>query len=327
MRFFKKRTQRALLLWYTVGENFGDYYIFQTVSSYLRTWGYDVQGIDVGLPWADIAKKAKNYDLLWFAGGGIIERGIPDVIRNFKKFHKRAKRIKYGVTGLSIGEFDYSMFSDSIAYWVYNAQFFYTRDDYSAKKLNRLADSDKVIPSADVVFACKFDKTCLKSSGFVGVNLRNLPYIDLSGELDWEKWNQAISENVNAIGIPDQYDFSDKVSFDVDKCYSPEKALAVILKSDFVIAMRFHVILVAARFGKVSIPICYCPKVERLVEQLGLSDLKLDVYDYELLPQMVCKVVQERDKYEKIIETNVNKLEKCVNEMFDNIKEILDGGN
>ena len=134
MKIIKKSKKSALILWYTIDLNYGDYLIFQTVKGYLKDWGFEVEGIDVGLPYREIAKIARKYDILWFAGGGIIERGIPDIIINFKKFHKKARKIKYGVTGLSIGNFNYSNEIKAIQYWVANASFFlFTRFVYSKR--------------------------------------------------------------------------------------------------------------------------------------------------------------------------------------------------
>ena len=183
-----KRKKKALVLWYTVDLNLGDFYIFETVKAYLLNWGYLVDDMDVGLPWKVLAKKAKKYDLLWFAGGGIIERGVPDVISNFYIFHKTSKFVNYGITGLSIGEFNYDRYKDSFSYWVNEAQFFYSRDKFTASTLNFYAQTSKVVESVDVVFA--YNNWSIKSSSdnYIGVNFRDLPYIDLSGEFNWEKW-------------------------------------------------------------------------------------------------------------------------------------------
>ena len=241
------------------------------------------------------------------------------------KFHRKSGKIKYGITGLSIGEFNYDEYSTQIGYWVNNALFFYVRDNYTAVELNRLASSEKVVFSADVVFAYDFEPQNIREQKKIGVNLRNLPYVDLSGEFEWGKWNEAIMESTHleVVGIPDQYDFSEKVTFPVEMDNFPEKTLKVISESEYMIAMRFHVLLMAARLGKVCIPICYCPKVERLAEQLGISSLKLGVHDYDCLPMIIKKVESSQEKYEAIIKSHVKELEKKAKEMFENISEIL----
>lgn len=325
MKIFNKKFRKILLLWYPTGKNFGDYYIYKTVSNYLISWGYQVINMDVGLPYSHIAKFARKCDLLWFAGGGIIERDIPNIIKNFREFHQRSHGIKYGITGLSIGEFDYSESSDQLNYWVNNALFFYSRDDYTASELNKIASSNKIISSVDVVFAYDFNLNATSNPPSLGVNLRYLPYTDLSGDFEWEKWDNAIvkSTSLRVIGIPDQHDVSTKVAFSMDSFYSPEEALKAISKSNYVIAMRFHVVLVAARLGIPCIPICYCPKVERLAEQLGISALKLSIHDYNRLPLILKNMESNENEYKVIINSHVKILEQQAKKMFETIKIIL----
>lgn len=325
-RLFKNKKKKVLVLWYPIGSNFGDFYIHETVKNNLDKWGYSWNSMDVGLPYNQIAKVAKKCDFVWFAGGGIIERGIPDIILQFKKFHKQARNIKYGITGLSIGEFDYSDNKSSLSYWINNASFFYTRDKYSADELNRIIGNQIAYASADVVFASDAEKQYInnKNDYDIGINFRDLPYPDLSGEFDWESWTNSISEiNGKITGIPDQYDVSDMVNFNMEVAYSPQNALKAISKCNIVVAMRFHVILFAAKMGKIPIPINYCPKVERLAKQLGIDNLVLGVHDFHDLPAKINEVNNNKDFYQEVIAQNVCILENNINKTFDVVKSIL----
>ncbi len=328
MRIIKRLIKKkALVLWYTINSNLGDYYIFKTVKRYLEEWGYICIDMDVGLPYKQISKVAKKCDFLWFAGGGIIERGIPNIILQFENFHKDAKDIKYGVTGLSIGEFDYSDKKDSLKYWLENALFFYTRDKYSSNELNRLTDSKKAFSSVDVVFANGIEKQYInvKASYDVGINFRDVPYPDLTGDLNWDEWSKSINGlNKKIIGIPDQYNVSDLVHYNMASDYSPQKTIEVISKCDIIVAMRFHVVLFAAKLGKIPIPINYCPKVERLSEQLGIRELVLGIHDYKKLQEKISDVYEKKEQYLDIITKNVNSLENDIMILFDIIKELME---
>ena len=321
-RLFKKK---VLVLWYPIDCNLGDYYIYETVKSYLEEWGYICINIDVGLPYEQIAKVACKCDFLWFAGGGLIERWIPDIILQFEKFHKISKHIKYGITGLSIGEFDYSDNKPSLSYWINNALFFFTRDKYSADELNRIIEKNGAYSSADVVFASNAEKQYLnnKISYDIGINLRDIPYPDLTGDFDWNEWSKSIDSDRRVIGIPDQYDFSNIVNFDIASEYSPQNALETISQCDIIVAMRFHVVLFAAKMGKIPIPINYCPKVGRLSEQLGIERLVLGIHDYHKLSEKINEAINNRDQYLNTITKNVYMLENDIKTVFESIGNCL----
>ena len=326
MIFFSKKRKKILILWYTYQKNLGDYYLFKTVQSYAKLWGYDVCGMDIGEPYEKIAKASKKFDYLWFAGGGIIERGVPDIIRNFPLFYEKTNHILYGVTGLSVGNFDYTYYSTQISSWVQNSSFFYARDDYTADLLNSMSKIQKVLPSADVVFAYKdfeiYKASCQK---LFGANFRSMPYPDLTGEINWSQWNNMINETVfdEIIGIPDQLDVSQHFSFNFESKYSPQKVVNIISQIDYGIAMRYHVILIAAMMGKVCIPIDYCPKVTRLAEQLGISDLVLHYNEANKFKNIFMLYSQNEDHYKKIVETNVQLLKLKALEMFKTVESII----
>lgn len=327
--FKKKRKGKksVLVLWYPVGCNFGDFLIYETVRSYLADWNFDVVGMDVGLPYTIIAKEAKKHDWLWFAGGGIIERGIPDVIRNFEKFRSDSKRIQYGITGLSIGDFNYDEFTSPLTCWVKNAAFFYTRDEYSAHELNKIAKGNYAIPSVDVCFAFRgIPKIPDVHKNVLGVNFRDLPYKDLTGEFCWKEWESAIQECIEEeiIGIPDQYDYENRMRFKMASTYSPESVMNALTDCDYTIAMRYHILLMTARLGKICLSICYCPKVSRLAEQLGLEELRLGVHEYDRLAEKVNKYKKNQSYYEENVRKNVAKMECQAKEMFEKVQFIME---
>ena len=326
MSFFRKSKKKVLVLWYTYKKNLGDYYIYATVKGYLQKWGYDIIDMDVGLPYEKIAKVAKRCDFMWFAGGGIIERWIPDIILNFKKFYEISNQIKYGVSGLSIGGFSYDNNADCLSYWIEKSAFFFSRDKYTAFELNRLSNSNKVTESVDVVFALDLSTVRDLSDDYLGINFRELPYKDITGEFQWNNWENEIRKisTQNVIVIPDQDDVSSYITYDLTCKYSPQNALNIISKCDFLIAMRYHVVLLAARMGKLSIPICYCPKVERLAEQLGLNHLMLNIDGYDKLEDKMNLLLENKINLENSVKEKVEENEKVSQQMFCKIKCILE---
>jgi polysaccharide pyruvyl transferase WcaK-like protein len=165
--------KKVLLLWYTINSNFGDVLIYETVKEALETSGMEVSYIDVGKPCREIFCEANKHDFLLFAGGGIIERYVPNVIRYFKEDYEDLT-VPYGIIGLSIGGFDYIKYKEQIGFWVQNAEFFYTRDEYSAEYLNRLSSTNKVVEGVDIVWA---NNQIINNVGrmFKGSNVRDVP--------------------------------------------------------------------------------------------------------------------------------------------------------
>lgn len=322
------KQKKVLVLWYTYKENYGDVLIYSTVKSYLEKWGYTVDYMDVGLPYLQIAKQAKKYDFLWFAGGGIIERGVPDIIVNFPTFHKKAGKIPYGVTGLSIGIFHYDEYKSSISFWVEKSLFFYSRDEYTSNELNRISNSSKVISGVDVVFA-NTELATLKTinDSKVGISIRDLPYTDLSGSFHWNEWKKSLKESLGnkMIGIPDQHDCIRFLDIPFDSDYKPFKVTELLQSISYTVAMRYHVILVAAIMGKVSIPIGYCPKVSRLAEQLGIEELEIGVHDWEKVKSMVMKYHDDEESLKNAMNKNVLRMRNEALFMFHTVEQKIKG--
>ncbi len=234
------------------------------------------------------------------------------------------KKISYGVTGLSIGNFDYSNYSNAFTYWIENANFFYARDNYTASQLNNISKSNKVISSVDVVFANQYlNSLSYNDDGRIGINIRELPYKDLTCEFQYKKCEYEINKLKNVIIIPDQHDSFNKMKITSYKVYSPANVTDLLQQISYSIAMRYHVILVMGIFGKVSIPIAYCQKVKRLSEQLGINNLVLNIHDFDKLHYVIDHYIQNSDKYKTVIKNNVKQLRKRALLMFDEVNKII----
>lgn len=300
-----------------MNENFGDVLIYNTVREFLETKGCICDYMDVGEPCIKIIQKANEYDFLLFTGGGIIERYVPNVVRYFEEDIIKLK-VPYGVIGLSIGTFDYSKYLDSISCWIKNATFFYTRDYYSAQKLNRMCGIEKVKVGVDVVWA---NKRIYKQSNICkmdnGICVRNVPYLDIEEDMDWRELKEIIIKNSVTIQIPDE----SQIAIDGLKqyTYSINEVINQISKCKIIIAMRYHVVLVAALMGIPTIPIVYCNKVHELSSQLNLNKYEVNVSQIGMITD---KILDIQRNYNSIKNSLLQRTEYLINYSFDILENI-----
>jgi len=272
--------KKVLLLWYTINDNFGDVLIYETVKTVLEEYNMQTGYMDVGEPCHKVFEEANRYDFLLFAGGGIIERYIPNVIRYFKEDFGEL-RVPYGIIGLSIGKFDYKEYKETLKFWIEQAEFFYTRDGYSAAHLNELCDTNKVKEGVDIVWGNRLICSNKQSKrSLKGINIRDVPYLDIQNDLDWHKLKKLVERLQIDCTISDESGQNLKVRLiELEEIvpYSVKTTLEQIWNCKFIIAMRYHVILVAAANGIPVIPIAYCPKVMELAKQIGIEKYVVDI--------------------------------------------------
>lgn len=299
--------KRILLLWHTQNNNFGDVLIYETVRTFLVNCGMKTAYLDVGVSCDEIFNEANKYDFLLFAGGGIIERYIPEVIRKFKANYNKLC-VPYGVIGLSVGNFDYSRYREELEFWIANSSFFYTRDLYTASKLKFLCNTNKIQEGVDVVWAN--NRICMKDvkrHQLKGINVRDVPYIDIQGDIHWENLKKIIKKLEISHEICDESQKSEEVNLLDSKQavpYSVNTTLEQIWNCRIIVAMRYHVILVAAANGIPVISIKYCQKIEELTKQI-----KLECYAVN---------IDEIDKIEK----KFYALQQCIEEENIRLKEL-----
>ena len=325
--------KRILLVWYTEHENFGDVLIYQTLRQRLEEAGHCTGFISVDLPCHEIIEEAGHYDFLLFAGGGIIERGVPNVIRYFMEDYKQLS-VPYGVVGLSIGEFDYTRYQKEISFWVEHAEFFYTRDQYTAEYLNRMCQAPIARESVDVVFLSQIKPERNDGCHNTGISIRDIPYPDLYQDMDWDLLEDICKklhinyligdESPKATEIARRLQ-QEKEAPKFEELSMQEKTrhvIAEIQTCDKVIAMRYHVVLVAALSGVPAIPICYCPKVQRLAEQLGIEELAIMPEEIERIPAIM-QCLDDRKKWQMIMRDSVERMRHQADLMLQEVLNSL----
>lgn len=329
----------ALVLWYQYGENFGDVLLYQTTRNFLQSLGFSVDSYEVGEPCEQIMRKANNYDFLLFAGGGIIERYVPNVIRYFKEDYYLLQK-PYGIIGLGVANYNYELYKEKIKFWIENAQFFYVRDQMTKSFLDELTKTSIAVCSADCVFSnlkvqkMKSDDN-INRNGRIGLNIRKLPYEDLTGPLNMSVLSTICKEvrfdiliqdceNDGLIEYIDRYinvydsNRNNKVCEE-----NVDQILKQINSCEFVVAMRFHVILCAAVMGVIPIPIIYSPKVKALAEQLGIINLAVSIDELDLIPKKLNYARENKDLIMERIRQNCMIMSKRSDMMYNEIKNII----
>lgn len=317
---------KVLLIVCLYESNFGDILIYQTIRNCLENAGFKIDTYEISQPLAgsDFFDKANGSDFVYFVGGGIIERCAPDLIRNFD-FVSRHLRVPYGVVGLSTGAFSYDAFSASLRLFCDNAAFFYTRDSESIETFRRCGAGRLPVSGVDMVFASMAPPAPAAAKGPITASFRNVPYPDVTGELDWDAWSNSLKH----IGV----------EYLIQDCCEAQKRLGIristnnivqdIAGSSLVVAMRYHIILVAAMLGIPTIPVAYCPKVKRLAKQLGLSDYCLEMNESHRLGDVAARLTYERCELLPVLSANVSSLREravqIVEQSIRVIKEIANG--
>lgn len=331
------KNKKILLLWYQEGDNFGDVLLYQTTKEYLEAARYDIESHEVGDFETAIAEHANQCGFLIFAGGGIIEKYVPTVIQKIEEF-EALLQVPYGVIGIGIGDFDYREYSDAFRKWVNQAAFFYVRDKETQAYLNALIGGEKVRFSGDVVFANETVVRDKNTGNGIGLNMRDIPYADIQGEFDWTVINEMIDKAGCNILIPDcnnqmaylNTKFENMADMERYESLNREEkvseVIAAIKKCHILVAMRFHVVLVAAIMNVIPIPVLYCPKVRYLAKQLGIMDLAIELGEWEKIPGKVELARNGKDRYLENIKGNIAVFRKNVLAMYGDVRGILEGG-
>ena len=295
--------------------NFGDILIYETINKKLRDAGFKTEIVEVSQPLCQskLIERANNCDFLYFAGGGIIERWAPEIITHFDSLHKDI-RVPYGVMGLGTGVFDYGKFSNSLKLFSENASFFYTRDKESIETFREAGAHKLPVAGVDVVFA-NDNLTKLKRTGNgITASFRNVPYTDVTGDLNWSMWTDALRKIGVQSLIRDCHDAQKKLRIPINN----GDILEQISASDIIVAMRFHMIVAASMIGVLTIPINYCPKIKRLARQLGIENYCLELNDHDKLKPTLRHLKSNEKTVRKDIETKVIELKSRTNEIINN---------
>lgn len=245
----------------------------------------------------------KSSDLVIIGGGGLLEDihnyfSIPRYLHTVilaKLFRKSVMFYSVGVGPIS------NKLSKFMVRSICNISDIITvRDQKSKETLDCLGISNvSILVSEDPVFLLEeVDSSLAKKilvrekvpldKPLIGVSVRqiewyNLNYSSLAKFLDY----LISSQDVTVVfvpfgrdGSPTDLDLSRQIidqmkhkAYALEEVYSPSETLGIIKQFDFLIGMRFHSLMMGAITGVPTLGICYLPKVEILLTELGYNKL------------------------------------------------------
>lgn len=195
-------------------------------------------------------------------------------------------------------------------------------------------DEKKCFVTADPVFTMdsisrEQGMELLKKAGvptdknFVGVSVRN--WKDMDGFIDefaqlcdivQQKYHKTIVFIV--MQVPHDIKISQKVqkhmktkSYLLKQNYSPYEIMGIIKCMDFILSMRLHTLIFAARQKVPLIGFVYDPKIEYYLEKLNMpSGGAIGQFDMQKTLKMVEDMVQNRQKYVDILKRESEQLEQ-----------------
>jgi len=317
----KNNKNKVLLVVCLYENNFGDILIYKTIDKKLRNNGFDTEIVEISksLNESKLIERANNSKFLYFVGGGIIERWAPEIIRYFDVLHKHLL-VPYGVIGLSTGNFVYQDMYVSLKAFADKAMFFYTRDEDSILTFQKAGASKLPTAGVDVVFANADIAAFNRYGNAISANFRNVPYPDVTGDIEWQKWSNALRNIGVQFLIRDCSDTQQSLEIPINS----DDELSAIRKSAFVVSMRFHVILVAALTGVLPVPINYCPKVRRLAKQLGIEEYCLELHDHHKLESIFTRLKSNENIVRKNLGTRISELRMKANEIIDDSIQLME---
>lgn len=157
----------------------------------------------------------------------------------------------------------------------------------------------------------------------VGVSVRN--WRDMDGFIDdFAKLCDIIEQEYNrtivfiVMQVPHDIKISERVqkkmkrpSYLLKEPYSPYEIMGVIKQMDFILSMRLHTLIFAARQRVPLIGFVYDPKIEYYLDKLQMpSGGKVNAFDMEETLEKVKDMIDNRQKYVDILEREASVLEE-----------------
>ena len=107
--------------------------------------------------------------------------------------------------------------------------------------------------------------------------------------------------------------------------YSPYEVMGIISQADFILSMRLHTLIFAARQRVPLIGFIYDPKIEYYLEKLDIpSGGKLKEFDKEKTLALVEDVIQNKESYVTKLEQKEKELEKMAHKNERYLEKLLE---
>ena len=267
------------------------------------------------LPMRSLSEAMKNIPLLnscdfvLLGGGGLILRNMNGYIPLLEKITK-----PFGCVGISVE----AVHEDNIFFieMLKEKALFILVRDQSSKEL--LKNHFKVIHSADLTFLYPYPVAEMVQEDICCLNLRNWPFWqaehggvyarymqalsaqrnDLYNSYPHAKWDPdlAVAHTINNFAIvrPLPLYFEEGTVNDVEelkKFFSKinwnDDPIALLSTSRYFLSMRLHGLIFACQMGIPFLSLDYQPKNKVFCEEMGLSELGVNIYDPDKIPEKI----------------------------------------
>lgn len=296
-----------------------------------------------------IRAAVRSCDLLISGGGSLIQDATSlrslayylEVIREAKSCGCKVMILGQGIGPLRRG------ISRHLCRWVLNGVDLITvRDADSANLLNEIrVTKPPVHVTADPTFAlnpCPEEETfdLLASVGigagedFVAVSLRNWPESPAVEGIAIDALKQLVDRIpakvlLIAMHIPEDMQLAERVHGAVrhtliqSSPWSPRQIRGVLGKSNLVVGMRLHSLILAASAGVPCVGLSYDPKVESFLATVHQDNIRLNEMTRDVLIDRVLNAWKDREALESRLSDAVPQLTESASENFRLAAELL----
>lgn len=284
-----------------------------------------------------VIKSLKKCDVLLSGGGSLLQDTTStrsliyylSIILGAKFFRKKVMLYANG-----IGPVSKNVNRNLVKWVVSKANVITLREESSYEELiNMGVKNKKSFITADPVFtmdAISKEKSLeiLDSigvptdKGFVGISVRNWKNLEnFSDELaktcDYIKETYDKTIVFITMQVPNDIDISEKVqskmkfkSYILKNNYSPFEIMGIISLMDFILSMRLHTLIFAARQNIPLIGFIYDPKIEYYLKKLDMpSGGTLNDFTLRAVKNYIDDIVNDRDKYVEVLTEKSKQLE------------------
>ena len=270
-------------------DNQGDFRILECLTEALAP--HRVTPIDTSFEInSGVLDRLNALDFIILGGGGLFQQAPT---RPFDTFDRWAADLKtpIGVLGLGIDQVR-DEYRPAVEALVERSEFFVVRDRASQEAVNH----PKIEVAPDLTFLHPLEAAGRESRPselpLCGVNLR------LAGGLPAARWVAALSElPLRFRGIPlSAFEDWQEITLvqQLDGDCRPDFSPALYDGLDLMIGTAFHSVLFAIQTAVPVIALAYAPKVQRLMDEIGLGDYALSLEQWDQLPALVDRVLNER---------------------------------
>lgn len=312
-------------------------------------------GVDVvyRFSFKEVFKAIKNCDVVLSGGGSLLQDSTStrslmyylSIILLAKMLGKKVMLYANGIGPVS------KNFNRQIVKTVVNkADLITLREGYSYEELKSMGVSAKSFVTADPVFTLdsvskdEANNLLIKAGipldkEIVGVSVRNVKnwrnedeFVEEMAYLCdsiYEKYNRNIVFIV--MQVPNDIRISEKVhekmknpSYILRDAYSPYEIMGIIGRMSFIVSMRLHTLIFAARQRVPLVGFVYDPKIQYYLDKLQMPSGG-DIHDFDMNKtlEIIDDMIVNHEKYAEILDKSAAELEKAAHNNEKYLMELL----